>query len=413
MAADATAAPISRHVERALPVQAPMGVRALLGLLMAIGLVTFASEVKSDPTQAYAAFLINYFVFLGFPLGGLLFVSIHYLTGSIWSVTVRRVAESFTAYLPVAFLTFLVIAFGIPFFAPSGVSQIYVWAGPEGMQVGHEGFLTLNKGGWLSPHFWVVRGFIYFAIWSFFAWRLVRPSLRQDVEKGDTAKWGGRLGAAYIVLFGLSITMAGFDLLMSLAPTWFSTMFGVYCFAGIWQSSIAAVAVVTILLRRQGALNGIVTRAHYHDLGKLLIGFSIFWTYIAVSQLMLIWYGNLPDEISWYRPRLFTGWGSVGIVVGVLRFAVPFFVLLHQKMKENEIVLLTVSIGVLLGQWLDLYWVVLPSLAPERVVFGWPEIGITLGFLGIFGWRVLSFLSRHPVAPSGDPLYVSSVRFHG
>ena len=128
---------------------------------------------------------------------------------------------------------------------------------------------------------------------------------------------------------------------------------------------------------------------------------------------MLIWYGNLPEEVGWMNHRIFTGWGTVGIVIGVLRFAIPFFVLLHQKMKENEIVLLSVAIGVLVGQWMDVYWIVLPALSPEKVVFSWTEIGITLGFLGLFGWRVLSFLARHPVAPSGDPLYTSSVRFHG
>ena len=414
MATDATVASLPRHAEQALPTRAPGGVRALLGLLMAIGLITFVTEVRNDPTQAYATVLINHFVFLGLALAAMLFVAIHYLTGAIWSVAVRRVAESFITYLPVAFLTFLVLAFGIPAFAPTGVSQIYVWSAPEAAHATREGYMTVTKGGWLSPGFWLARNLVYFAIWSFFGWRLLRNSLRQDVERGDAAvKRNTVLSAPYVVLFALSLTFAGFDLLMSLEPTWFSTIFGVYCFAGVWQSALAAIAVVTILLRRQGAMDGIVTRAHYHDLGKFLIAFSIFWVYIAFDQLMLIWYGNLPEEVGWMNHRIFTGWGTVGIAVGVLRFGIPFFVLLHQKMKENEIVLLSVAVGVLVGQWLDIYWVVLPALSPEKVVFGWTEIGITLGFLGLFAWRVLSFLSRHPVAPHGDPLYVSSVRFHG
>lgn len=414
MAVDATAARLPRHAEKALPVQAPVGVRALLGLLMAVGLVTFVTEVKSDPTEAYAAFLINHFVFLGLPLAGMLFIAIHYLTGSIWSVAVRRVAESFTSYLPIAFLAFLVLAFGVPLFAPSGLSQVYVWSAPEAAHATREGYIAATKGGWLSPSYWVARNLVYLAIWSFFGWKLVRNSLQQDAERGEElTRRNLKLAAPYGILFGLTVTFAGFDLLMSLEPTWFSTIFGVYCFAGIWQAALAAIAVVTILLRRQGALDGIVTRAHYHDLGKYLIAFSIFWTYIAFSQVMLIWYANLPEEVGWMNHRIFTGWGTVGILVGVLRFAIPFFVLLHQKLKENEIVLLAVAVGVLLGHWLDIYWIVLPALSPEKVVFGWTELGITLGFLGLFAWRVLSFLSRHPVAPSGDPLYFSSVRFHG
>lgn len=414
MAADATVAPLPRHAEKALPVQTPIGVRALLGILMAIGLVTFITEVKSDPTQAYATFLINHYVFLGLSLGGMLFIAIHYLTGAIWSVAVRRIAESFVAYLPIAFLAFLVIAFGIPLFSQSGVSYVYVWSAPEAAHATREGYMTVTKGGWLSPSFWVARNLVYLLIWSLFGWRMVRNSLRQDLDRNAAhTRRSTILSAPFILLFALTVTFAGFDLLMSLEPTWFSTIFGVYCFAGIWQSVLAAIALVAILLRRQGALDGIVTRAHYHDLGKHLIAFSIFWVYIAFDQLMLIWYGNLPEEVAWMNHRIFTGWGTVGIMVGLLRFGFPFFVLLHQKMKENEIVLLSVAVGVLLGQWLDIYWVVLPALSPEKVVFGWAEIGITLGFLGLFGWRVLSFLARHPVAPSGDPLYPSSVRFHG
>jgi hypothetical protein len=155
-----------------------------------------------------------------------------------------------------------------------------------------------------------------------------------------------------------------------------------------------------------------VSRAHYHDLGKYIFAVAVFWTYIAFSQLMLIWYANLPEEIEWMIHRIYTGWGAIGIAVGVLKFGIPFFVLMPQKLKENEIVLLTVASAVVIGQWLDMYWVIYPAFSPEHAVLSWNELGVALGFIGLFGWTVQSFLSRHPAAPHGDPDFQASVRFH-
>lgn len=412
MTSDAISAALPRAAEKVGPLQAPLGLRAMLGVLMAIGALAFITEVRSDPTQAYAAFLINHFVFMGLALAGVFFTALHHLVGSTWSVVVRRVAEAFASCLPVALVTFLVIAFGVPFLAKPGIAQIYSWSGPEiaqGETVGH-----LSKGGWLTPQFFIARNLGALAIWLFFAWRFNRNSIRQDTEHApEASRMSLRLAPPFILLFAFTLTFAAFDLLMSLEPTWSSTIFGVYCFAGIWQSGLAAITIVVVLLRRQGALDGIVSRVHYHDLGKYLFAFSVFWTYIAFSQFMLIWYANLTDEVEWLIHRTFTGWGQVGILMATLRFAVPFFVLMHQKTKENETVLLAVGTAILVGQWLDIYWIVMPALSQESVVLGWTEIGITLGFIGLYGWRLLAFLGRYPVAASGDPLYANSVRFHG
>jgi hypothetical protein len=128
---------------------------------------------------------------------------------------------------------------------------------------------------------------------------------------------------------------------------------------------------------------------------------------------MLIWYANLPEEIEWFIARTYTGWGGLGIALMTLKFGIPFLGLLHQRVKESELGLLTIGGAILLGQWIDLYWVILPAFSPERVILGWPEMGVMLGFIGLFGWTVLGFLGRHPVAPQGDPFYERSVRFHG
>jgi hypothetical protein len=400
----AQAAPHHGEPARVAPLSVALGVRALFGILIAIGAVTFFLEVRSDPTRAYASWLHNYFVFLCLGLGGTFFTALHHMVSATWSVVVRRIAEAFSSFVPVAFLLFLVVLVGVP--------HIYVWAGSATLQ-GPEANLIV-KGGYLSSKLFALRNLICLAIWAFFSWAFARNSTKQDESRDPKLSASSfKLAPIFLLVFALSFTLACFDLLMSLEPTWYSTIFGVYCWAGLWQSALAGITIVAILLRRQGALRGVVSRAHYHDLGKYLFAFAVFWTYIAFSQFMLIWYANLPEEIEWLIHRTYTGWGMIGIVMATLKFVVPFFVLMHQKMKENETVLLAVAAGILIGQWLDVYWVVYPAFSPEHAVLSWNEIGVMLGFLGLFGWTVQSFLSRHPVAPHGDPGYVSSVRFHG
>jgi hypothetical protein len=402
--AAATGATMETLKSRVGPIKPPLGVTAMFGILFVLGAATFLIEVRTDPTRAYAAFLIGFWYFMGLGLAGTFFTALHYLVGATWSVVVRRVAEAFSSFLPIALLLLLVVLLGIP--------HLYVWSAPTGGEAGQTADLT--KGGYLSTPFFTLRNVVILVLWSLFSWYFIRNSLKQDrAPDPKLVKSSTKASAAFILLFALTVTLAGFDLLMSLEPTWYSTIFGVYCFAGLWQSGLAALAIVVVLLRRQGALQGVISRFHYWDLGKLMFAFSVFWMYIAFSQFMLIWYANLPEEITYMIHRTFTGWGGVGIALGTLRFVIPFFVLMPQKWKENEMVLLTVGGGILLGQWIDLYWLVLPAFSPQTVVLGWTEIGITLGFVGLFGWWVLRFLSRHPVAAANDPLFESSVRFHG
>jgi hypothetical protein len=387
------------------PMPMPTGLRAMFGILIAIGAAAFLVEVRSDPTRAYAAFLLGYFYMLGIALFGTLFTAVHHLVGATWSVVVRRVAESFTSYFPVAFLLFFVLLLGVP--------HLYVWSstGVPAQAVDAE---QLTKGGWLTPSAFAFRAIVALTIWSLFAWHFVRNSTRQDHTRDPRLSQSNVKAAAFFVpVFAITLTVISFDFLMSLEPLWFSTMFGVYAFAGLWQAGFAVLAIAVVLLRRQGALQGVVNKVHYHDLGKFLFAFSVFWMYIAFSQFMLIWYANLPEEIEWFIPRTYTGWGALGIALMIFKFAIPFFGLLHQRVKESESGLVTIAVCVLIGQWIDLYWVILPAFSPERVVLGWPELGVTLGFVGLFGWCVLGFLARHPVVAHGDPFFENSVRFHG
>jgi len=407
---------------RATALSIPGGVRAIFGAMILIGAVTFGLEVGSDPTRAYAAWLQNYWVFLCLGLAGTFFCAIHHIVGATWSVVVRRVAEAFASFVPVAALLFLIFFLGVPLWnllvsamglprAPEAVPNLYLWSSPAATQ--GAGAHLISKNGYLTTNFFLLRQVVFLAIWSFFSWYFVRNSTRQDETRDPKfTRRNVQISAIFIVTFALTFTLATFDLLMSLEPTWYSTIFGVYGWAGLWQSGLAGIAIVSVILHRQGALRGIVTRAHYFNLGKLVFAFAVFWTYIAFSQFMLIWYANLPEEIEWMIHRIYTGWGGVLIAVAALKFAIPFFVLMPIRWKSNENVLLAIGGGVILGQWLDAYWMIYPAFSPEHAGLSWNEIGVGLGFLGLFGWWVQSFLSRHPVAPHGDPYFVASVRFH-
>jgi hypothetical protein len=405
MSADAFAH-VAHHGDkvRVAPLTVANGVRAVFGIMILIGAVTFSLEVSSDPTRAYAAWLQNFWVFLCLGLAGTFFSAIHYLVGATWSVVVRRIADAFASIVPMALILFIVVAVGIP--------HLYLWSSPAATQ--GVGAKLIAKGGYLSTNLFLLRTFVCLALWSFFSMYFIRNSVKQD-ETRDPAltRKNLRVSAVFIVTFALTFTLAAFDFLMSLEPTWYSTIFGVYAWAGLWQSGLAAITIVAVLLRRQGALQGVIGRAHFRDLGRLVFAFAVFWTYIAFSQFMLIWYANLPEEIEWMIHRIYTGWGAVIIAVAVLKWVIPFFVLMPLRWKENETVLLTVCSGVILGQWLDAYWLIYPAFSPEHAVLSWNEIGVALGFLGLFGWRVQAFLSRHPVAPHGDPDFPASVRFHG
>ena len=262
MSADAFAH-VAHHGDklRVAPLSVAAGVRAIFGLMIIIGAVTFSLEVSSDPTRAYAAWLQNFWVFLCLGLAGTFFSAIHYLVGATWSVAVRRIADAFASFVPVAMLLFIVVAVGIP--------HLYIWSSPAATQgVGEK---LIAKGGYLSTNFFIARSLFFLGLWSFFSWYFVRNSTRQD-ETRDPAltRKNLKLSAVFIVTFALTFTLAAFDMLMSLEPTWYSTIFGVYAWAGLWQAGLAAITIVAVILRRQGALQGVISRAHYHDLGKLV-----------------------------------------------------------------------------------------------------------------------------------------------
>jgi hypothetical protein len=238
---------------------------------------------------------------------------------------------------------------------------------------------------------------------------LRRASLRQDQDPSPAHHRRLVRGSAlFVVVFALSFSVAGVDWLMSLDPHWYSTIYAVYLFAGVLVTGLAALTLIAILLRRLGPLAGVVGEEHLHDLGKLLFAFSTFWAYIWVSQYLLIWYGNLPEEVTHYARRTNGAWQRLFVVNLIVNWAVPFVVLLPREAKRHAGVLAGVCVLLLLGRWLDLYLLVMPETAPAPAV-GPLEVLIPLGYAGLFAVLTARALARAPLLPRHDPLLEESL----
>ncbi len=371
-------------------------------LFAAIGIIAFVAGLKVDPDRTWASFVLNHFYFMCLGLGGIFFASLQWLTGAMWSAPVRRLSEAFSAYLPFVLISFVILCFGIP--------HLYLWSHPEHVQ----GDLVLQgKSGYLSVGFFTIRNILAIVLWIFFSRKMVGNSLAQDKSGNYAFTLKNRtLAPGFLIIFGVTFTMASFDQLMSLDPHWFSTMFGVYCFAGLFYSNLAATCLLTLYMRAKGKLTGIVNDNHLHDLGKFMFAFTVFWAYIGFSQFMLIWYANLPEETGYFIHRFHGAWMNVSAFLLVGKFLLPFFFLLPRDAKRNPRILAFMGCFMLIAQWIDVLWMVQPEFFADGPRFGWQEIGVTLGFLGVFGLMVSRFLAKHNIVAIGDPRLSESVFHH-
>ncbi len=383
--------------------QVSSGVRGLFLLFAAIGVLSFLFGVSKQPQHAWASFVQNHFYFLSLGIGGLFFASVQWASSAMWSAPVRRLAESFTSYLPVAAVAFIVLCLG-------GLPHLYEWTHAEAVQGDP---MLSGKAGYLNVSFFVIRNLIVFGAWIYFAKKMIGNSLAQDAS-ADFAytQKNQRLSPAFLIVFAVTFTMMSFDLLMSIDARWFSTIYGVYCFAGLFYSTLALVCLLTLKLKCKGHLDAFVNDNHYHDLGKFMFAFTVFWAYIGFSQFMLIWYANLPEETGYYIRRLSGGWIGVSLFLLVGKFILPFFMLLPRDAKRNPKILGAVACFMMVAQWIDMLWLVQPEFYSEGPRLNWIDLGVTLGFTGLFGFSVSRFLGRHNVVAIGDPRLIESVTHH-
>lgn len=373
--------------------------------LLALGLgITGAAALLTglavDAKRAWLALLVAAFFFVCLALAGLVFVAVQKLASAGWWCAIRRVPEAFMSLLPVAAVPMLLVA--------AGLYQLYPWTHPE---VASEPAVAA-KHAYLNAPFFVFRMLLFLGLWSFFALRLRRSSLAQDREGGLVHhRQQVRLSAVFMVLFAVSFSFASYDWLMSLDPRWASTMFAVYTFAGLFLEGLAGITLTVVLLRERGPLRGIVHEGHLHDLGKLLFAFSTFWCYIWVCQYLLIWYGNLSEEIPYYYARTNGAWLPLFVAVPVLSWGVPFLVLMPRSAKRNPQVLQVVCMVVLAARWLDLYVVAAPFVLPAPKL-GLLELLVTAGLGGVFFLGLTRSLAGAPLVARNDPFLAESLRHH-
>jgi hypothetical protein len=286
-----------------------------------LGLALYAFGGFSWPGRAYHAWLFGYVFWLGVALGCLALVMIQHVTGGAWGLALRRILESGARTIPAMALLFVPVLFGM--------KRLYPWARPEVVAANPH---LQHKVPYLNPAFFTLRALIYFVTWSLLAWLLSRWSRRQDAT-GDERYIDRfqKLSGAGLLAFVLTMTFASVDWVMSMEPLWFSTIYGGLIMSGFAVSAFCFAVGAAILLARSGPLKRLVTPKVLHDLGKLLFAFVMVWAYFALSQFMIIWYGNLPEEIPWYQRRFQAGWQWVGLAIIVFHFALPFLLLLSRS----------------------------------------------------------------------------------
>ncbi|MEW5983157.1 MAG: hypothetical protein AB1806_12430 [Acidobacteriota bacterium] len=375
----------------------------LAGTAGALAAAMLIAGIAAGDDRAWAGWLIASFGVLTVGLAGLTFMAIQYVTGAQWAVALRRIPEAMTAAIPVGGIAVLALVLIRP--GP------YPWTHELH---GHGGSLAF-KAVWLSWPFLLARGIASVAVWTAFARALVSNSRRQDAD-GDAAytRRNIRLSVATLIVLALSLSLASFDWIMSLEPEWYSTIFGVYQFAGLFSSGLALIVLLAVWLRR-GPLAGVVSDEHLHDLGKLLFAFCTFWMYIWFSQYMLIWYANLPEETSYFAVRTRGIWEPLFLLNMLLNWAIPFAVLLGRSPKRRPEILSKAALVVLAGRCLDLYLMVAPPIAartPSAPPLGTWELVSLVSLAGATAWIIWRSLSGAPLVPTRDPGLARSLHYH-
>ena len=373
----------------------------LAGAVAAVIGIGASFAMRGDHEQQfYYSWLVAFLFFMSLGLGALFFVLLQFATKSGWGIVVRRLAENTAASLTVMVLAFIPVYMGL--------NKLYHhWT-----DTGHLDAILQGKAWYLNPGMFLGKGIAFFVIWSFLAIWFRSGSVKQDAS-GDhdltrrRVKWAG----PGIVLFALTSTFASFDWAMTLEPHWYSTIFGVYYFAGSLVCVFAFLSLVVIGLRRSGCLEGFVTVEHMHDLGKLLYAFVVFWAYIGFSQFFLIWYANIPEETVWYLARLTGNWKALTLFLAVGHFIVPFFFLMSRHAKRKNLTLGLGALWMLFMHLVDMYWLVMPTFQKDGYSLTLLDLTTLLAVGGLFLAAFGFFLTRAKLVPAKDPRLIESISF--
>jgi hypothetical protein len=358
----------------------------------------------SDTAKLQRAYLVAFMYVLSVALGALWFVAIQHLTNAKWSVAVRRVAEILASNM--ALVAVLSLGVVIPMLA--GSSDLYVWLDHARVDADH---ILRHKASYLNIQFFMLRWFLYFGFWIWLGRRFFKLSVLQDKEGGAQISSSlQRISAPSMIVYALTLTFCAFDLIMSLDALWYSTMFGVYYFAGCVLAGYSTLGLALMWVQSKGRLSQSVNQEHYHDIGKMMFAFIIFWAYVGFSQFMLIWYADIPEETHWFHWRFEGDWKLVSALLLGTHFVVPFFGLMSRHVKRNKRSLAFWAVWILVVHYLDLFWLVYPNGSGD-VPFGAVDILCWIGVLGIFGAGAVWRAQKVNLIPTGDPRLADSLAF--
>jgi hypothetical protein len=375
------------------------------GIVGIIGLAVTALLGMRAPRETLYAYLIAFVYWLGLSIGAMTLVLANNVAGAKWNVTVRRLGESLGATVPLFALLFLPLLLG--------AKHIWIWVDPS-PALGAETLKALvHKAPYLNLSSFTIRAAVYFIIWTTYAWRLRSFSIQQDAS-GDPAltQKMRSISPLGILLFMLSMTFAAFDWLMSLQPTWYSTIFGLYVYAGAFVASMALLClIVTGLRAAQTPWGKLLTVDQQHNLGKYLFAFTAFWAYMAFSQYMLIWAGNLPEELQWIIGRSKGVWRPMSQFILVGHFIIPFFLLLSRDLKRSTTGLAGVAVWVLFVHYVDLYWIVMPAADFNSLGLSIAHLTAFAGVGGVSVAVATALVRGAAPVPVKDPYLEESLRY--
>lgn len=364
-------------------------------------------QLKNKP---WSALYVACFFFFMIGLGVTAFYAIQKAAQAGWSPGLFRVMEGISSYiLPGGIIMFILLLL-------SGlhVNHIFPWMEEGVTELGHENYdaIVAGKSGYLNVPFWLFRAGTFLVGWNLYRWNIRRFSLKQD-ESPEGNVWykkGFKHSAAFLVFFIVTESIMSWDWIMSFDPHWFSTLFGWYVFASMFVSGITVIALVTIYLKSRGHLE-FINDSHIHDLAKFMFGISIFWTYLWFSQFMLIWYSNIPEEVTYYVTRI-QDYNLVFFGMVAINFLFPLLILMNSDFKRINWFVITAGLFILVGHYLDIYVMVMPATVGESWFIGMPEIGSFLLFAGIFLLVIFNTISKAPLLAKGDPYIGESKHFH-
>jgi len=380
-------------------------------VLIAIGIISITLSFTTHSHQAWSNLLWNNFYFMVIALAAVFFLAVQYAAEAGWSIGIRRVPEAMAMYMPYGAALMAIILIGNYIAGSGGGHYLYHWWHHDLYDPNSPEYdrIIAGKAGFLNMPFFIIRVIFYFVVWVGFALYFRKMSLKQDIEGGSSHHLKMRSKSyVFLVLFAITSSLMAWDFIMSIDAHWYSTLFGWYTFAGLFISGISVMAIIIVILKRKGLMDHVNTH-HLHNVGLFMFAFSVFWTYLWFAQFMLIWYANIPEEVTYFMVRQ-DHYRAIWIGNFFINFCTPIIFLMTRDAKRKSLILLVMGIILFFGHWIDVYQMVTPGVAGAHGHLGWIELGTMLGFLGLFRYVVLSQLAKAPLVAQNDPFFEESMQ---